>query len=71
MKTKTLVEIDFFPKRVGNGRRVISGEAGGQCLVVLAKHWFLIVAALIEGLVWFVIWLVILGVVFPSKACND
>ena len=43
----------------------------GQCFAIFVKHWFLIVAALIEGLVWFVIWLAILGVVFPSKACHD
>ena len=55
----------LFPQ-TGRGK-----VAGGRCLVVLAKHWLLIVAWLIEGLVWFVIWLAILGIVFPSKACHD
>ncbi len=43
----------------------------GLCFGILVKHWFLIVAALIEGVGWLVVWLAILGVVFPSKACND
>ena len=43
----------------------------GQCFGILVKHWLLIVAALLEGLGWLVVWLAILGVVFPSKACND
>ena len=55
----------LFPQ-TGRGK-----VAGGQCFAIFAKHGFLIVAALIEGLVWFVIWLAILDVVFPSKACHD
>ncbi len=43
----------------------------GLCFGILVKQWLLIVAALIEGVGRLVVWLAILGVVFPSKACND